>query len=467
MKRLALALLALTACADPPSSPPPLGGLLLSEQSTDRRVYLVEFTPEVEPIGLATALVRAHGGTLRRVYSHAIRGFSAELPDAAAAALERHPLVLDILPDGMAHTTAVASWGLDRIDQRDLPLDATYTAPNTGAGVRAYIIDSGIRFTHADFGGRAVLGADFIGDGLNGADCLGHGTHVAGTVGGTQYGVAKGVTLVSVRVFGCVGSSPWETILAAIDWVTANAVKPAVANMSLGGGGNSIVDNAVAASIASGVTYSVASGNSNFDACSFTPARVPEAITVNASTIADARASFSNFGTCTDIFAPGVSITSAYYTADNATATLNGTSMAAPHVGGAAAMILSANPSWAPQQVRDAMVAAASPGKISNPGTGSPNALLFADWIGAGEPPPPPPPPVNEALFTTSCADKQQRVCTFSGNNGSWTFSDGAPPQTGATITRTFAASSQTTVTHVVGEFTSSVIVRCNKKNCR
>ncbi len=232
------------------------------------------------------------------------------------------------------------SWGLDRIDQRDLPLNGSFTYPNTGAGVTAYIIDTGIRTSHSDFGGRAIWGTNTTGDGNN-TDCNGHGTHVAGTVGGAQYGVAKGVKLIAVKVLNCAGSGSFAGVMAGIDWVTAHHQpgQPAVANMSLGASGSdAATENAVRNSIADGVSYAIASGNSNANACNFTPARVAEAITVNATTNTDARASFSNFGTCTDIFAPGQNITSAWNTSDTATNTISGTSMASPHVAGAAAL---------------------------------------------------------------------------------------------------------------------------------
>ncbi|HET8659779.1 MAG TPA: S8 family serine peptidase, partial [Micromonosporaceae bacterium] len=258
------------------------------------------------------------------------------------------------------------------------PLDSSYTYPNTASNVHAYIIDTGIRFTHTDFGGRATSGFDAI-DGGTADDCHGHGTHVAGTTGGTAYGVAKGVRLVAVRVLSCSGSGTTAQVVAGVDWVTANAVKPAVANMSLGGGVQTALDAAVANSIASGVTYAIAAGNSNADACNFSPARVGTAITLGATDSSDNRASFSNWGTCLDLFAPGVSIVSAWYTSDTATSSLSGTSMASPHAAGVAALVASANPTFTPQQVRDQIVADSTPNVVVNPGTGSPNRLLFVN----------------------------------------------------------------------------------------
>lgn len=353
--------------------------------SGELTTYMVAFRKGVgNPDALANDLAKQHGGRLRFVYRSAVQGFAAELSDAAADALRQNPKVAIVERDGVGRPSdtqsPVPSWGLDRIDQRDLPLSNSYTYPNTGAGVTVYVIDTGIRYSHQDFGGRAVFGADYIGDGLNGGDCWGHGTHVAGTIGGTAYGVAKGVTLVSVRVFACSGNQDLSVIAAAVDWVTANAVRPAVVNMSLSGSAHAVLDAAVAGSIASGLTYTVAAANFAFDACAFSPARVPNAITVGASDQTDTRANFSNYGPCLDLFAPGVSIISTYHTADDATASFNGTSMAAPHVAGVAAMALSANPTWTPTQVRDGIVGSATTNAVSNAGQGTTRLLLFADW---------------------------------------------------------------------------------------
>jgi subtilisin family serine protease len=272
------------------------------------------------------------------------------------------------------------TWGIDRVDQRDLPLSNTFTYASTGSGATVYIIDTGILFGHTDFGGRAARGYDGLTDGLNGSDCNGHGTHVASTVGGTIYGIAKAAKLVSVRVLSCSGSGTASGVIAGIDWVTRNHVANAVANMSLGGGASTAMDAAVAASIASGVTYVIAAGNSNIDACGVSPARLSAAITVGATDNTDTRAAFSNLGSCIDIFAPGVGITAAWHTSTNAINTISGTSMAAPHVAGVAALYLSANPGVTPQQVRDALIANATTSRVKNVGTGSPNALLFSSY---------------------------------------------------------------------------------------
>lgn len=333
----------------------------------------------------ATDLAERHGARVARTYTAALRGAEIRASAAVAAKIAADPSVAWVEQN---HTVTLAgtqtnppSWGLDRIDQRNLPLNNSYTYPNTAANVHAYIIDTGIRLSHNDFGGRAVSGFDAV-DGGSADDCNGHGTHVAGTVGGSSYGVAKEVQLVAVRVLNCSGSGTNAGVIAGIDWVTANAVKPAVANMSLGGSANSAVDNAVANSINSGVTYAVAAGNGNLlgqrqDACNYSPARTPDAITVGATQNNDAAASFSNYGTCVDILAPGVNITSAWYTSDTATNTISGTSMASPHVAGAAALVASAHPDWTPQQIRDYLVDNATTGVISNPGTGTPNRLLY------------------------------------------------------------------------------------------
>jgi subtilisin family serine protease len=269
------------------------------------------------------------------------------------------------------------SYGLDRIGQRDLPLNAAYGYTTTGAGVNAYIIDTGIRRTHTEFGGRAFAGFDAINDGRNTNDCNGHGTHVAGTVGGSSVGVAKGVRLFAVRVLSCSGSGSTSGVIAGIDWVTANHVKPAVANMSLGGGPSAALDNAVRNSIAAGVTYVIAAGNSNIDASNASPARVGEAITVGSSTRTDARSSFSNFGSVVDIFAPGSAIVSAFFTSDTALATLSGTSMAAPHVAGVAARYLQSAPAASPAQVRNEIVNNATTNRLSGIPSGTANRLLF------------------------------------------------------------------------------------------
>ncbi len=356
----------------------------------DSFIVALKNSPALQATGVDAAVgaLRArYGGTVGHVFRSALRGFEISVNETTARLLAADSAVAYVQRNGIytiADTqTNPPSWGLDRIDQRNRPLDNSYTYPTLASTVHAYIIDTGIRFTHQTFGGRATSGVDEI-DGGTADDCNGHGTHVAGTVGGSQYGVAKGVQLVAVRVLNCSGSGTTAQVAAGIDWVTANKVTPAVANMSLGGGIDTTLDNAVANSISSGVTYAIAAGNSNANACNFSPARVPAAITVGATDINDNRASFSNFGTCVDIFAPGVNITSSWMTSDTATNTISGTSMATPHVAGAAALVAAANPGFTPQQVRDFLVNNATNGVVVNPGTGSPNKLLFVVNAPAG-----------------------------------------------------------------------------------
>jgi subtilisin family serine protease len=361
--------------------------------------YIVVFKPDAtlragaKVAGFTTAQVALdlstrHRGNLMHVYDTAISGFAVRLTDQALADLLRDDRVAFVEPDTVVHAVATqspATWGLDRIDQRNLPLSNSYTYNFTGAGVHAYIIDTGIRATHNDFGGRvSSQGFTAINDGNGTNDCNGHGTHVAGTVGSNTYGVAKGVTLHAVRVLDCNGSGSNSGVIAGVDWVTQNRILPAVANMSLGGGASSALDTAVNNSINSGVTYAIAAGNSNANACNFSPARVAAAITVGSTTSSDARSSFSNFGTCVDIFAPGSSITSTWNTSNTATNTISGTSMATPHVAGVAALYLHQFGNQSPSAVRNGLVNNATSGVISNVGSGSPNLLLHSLFGGGG-----------------------------------------------------------------------------------
>jgi serine protease len=396
---------------------------------------------------VADALARQHGGRLAHVYTRAIRGFAMSVSATGAAALARNPRVRYVEQDSERFIVDVQgdapSWGLDRIDQRDRPLSTTYRYDTYASNVHAYIIDTGIRSTHADLAGRVASGFTSVNDGNGTNDCNGHGTHVAGTVGGTTYGVAKEVRLYPVRVLNCSGSGSTSGVIAGVEWVTTNHVSPAVANMSLGGGASTALDDAVRNSVASGVTYAIAAGNSNANACSSSPARVSQALTVGSSTSSDARSSFSNYGTCVDLFAPGSSITSAWSTSDTATNTISGTSMAAPHVAGAAALYLSVNSTAAPAAVHDAIVNNASVNKLSSIGTGSPNRLLYSLFDGS---------PVDarpNAAFTYTCADLN---CTFV--NGStddhdivshaWNFGDG---QTSSDVSPTHSYGSGGTFT--------------------
>ncbi|MBI4933867.1 MAG: S8 family serine peptidase [Actinobacteria bacterium] len=339
---------------------------------------------------------RSKGWRVRDVYHHAVSGMAVDLTADEVAALAADPNVATIEPDVTMQASvdqSGADWGLDRIDQRTLPLSGTYSYPSSaGAGVKVYVIDTGVRSTHRELAGRVLPGYTLIEDGGGTEDCNGHGTHVAATIAGTTYGVAKAASIVPIRVLDCLGSGSLSAIIAGLDWVlTFNAGAPAVVNMSLGGGSSFTVDVAVQRVIDSGVPVVVAAGNSNVDACATSPARVVGAITVGAIASDDSRATYSNFGTCLDIFAPGTAVTSAGVTSDTATAVKSGTSMAAPHVAGVVALMKSATPSLTPASAARALAANATPGVVTNPGTGSPNRLLFASTTTTAPPPPPPP----------------------------------------------------------------------------
>lgn len=345
----------------------------------------------------AADMAATYGGELLQTYDAALNGFAIKFSEERSAnaitslsqderveLIEQDTIVSLAEEEAVETTQSSAPWGLDRIDQRALPRNGTFVYTRTGLGVRVYIIDTGIRISHSQFGGRALNGYDAVDGSLPAADCNGHGTHVAGTVGGSTYGVAKRVTLYAVRVLNCSGSGTNSGVIDGINWVTnqkiANPNIPMVANMSLGGSASSALDAAVQTSINRGVTYAIAAGNSNANACNYSPARVGAALTVGATTSTDNRASYSNYGTCLDLFAPGSSITSAWYTSDTATNTISGTSMATPHAAGVAALYLQGNPSAAPATVISALITNSTSNVVINRGTGSPNRLLFTNY---------------------------------------------------------------------------------------
>jgi subtilisin family serine protease len=326
-------------------------------------------------------LINEYGGSVKKTFSTALNGYTANLSATEAKRLAADPAVAAVEQNQTVHLTdttqSSAPWGLDRIDQSALPLSGTYTYPDSaGSGVTAYVIDTGVRITHTQISGRATYGYDAVDGDTTADDGNGHGTHVATTIAGSTYGVAKKAKIVAVRVLDNNGSGTTAGVIAGVDWVTNNHSGPSVANLSLGGGASTTLDTAVSNSIASGVTYAIAAGNSNANASSYSPARVATAITVGATTNTDARASYSNYGSVLDIFAPGSSILAGYNTSDTATATLSGTSMATPHVAGAAAVYLASHTSATPAQVSTALVNGATSNVVSGPGTGSPNKLL-------------------------------------------------------------------------------------------
>ncbi len=376
------------AQADP--ADPPATHVFAPSKPIEGRYIVVFKASVVNPVSETVNIMRAFNRPVHHTYTSALKGFSATLPDAAVQAIRNNPRVDYVERDQTISlnttgtTQSPATWGLDRIDQADRPLNKQYHYKFTGSGVDAYIIDTGILATHVEFGIRLKTGHNVIADGNGTHDCNGHGTHVAGTVGGTTWGVAKGVSLIPVRVLDCAGSGTVSGVIAGIDWVANTTYRPAVANMSLGGGKSTAMNAAVKGAVDKGVTMVVAAGNSSANACNYFPASEPSAITVAATTSGDARASYSNFGKCVDIFAPGSSITSAWNTSTDATKIISGTSMAAPHVPGVAALALQAKPTATPASVSTFLINNATLNKLTSIGSGSPNRLVYS--LAAGTP---------------------------------------------------------------------------------
>ncbi|MGB8810139.1 MAG: S8 family peptidase [Acinetobacter calcoaceticus] len=369
------------------AAPNTTSSLLDSSQAKGiiKNQYIVILNKDAgQSIDFSQNIAKQHGAKVLQSYDTVLKGFAIYLPDTAATAfveaMKKNPKVLSVENDIVmkidATTQSNPDWGLDRIDQKALPLNSAYSYLQTGSGTTAYIVDTGILSSHQQFSGRVLSGYTAISDGNGTTDCNGHGTHVAGTVGGSTYGVAKNVNLVPIRILGCDGSGASSNVIAGLDWILKNGKKPAVVNMSLGGDASSSLDSAVENLFDNGYVMVVAAGNSNTDACSASPARVSKALTVAATDNTDTRASYSNYGSCVDIFAPGSQINSSWIGSNTATKVLNGTSMATPHVAGVVAEMLQSTPTATPQTISTNLLNQASSNVVKNP-SGSPNRLLY------------------------------------------------------------------------------------------
>ena len=416
----------------------PVSSVAAANEADGEGTYIVVLRSSADFAGAENA-VASKGGSTQKRFTHALNALSIKLKHSEVTRLRNEPMIASIELDQPVYAldtqTPTPSWGLDRIDQKSLPLNSSFTYASKGLGVDAYIVDTGINATHTEFTGRLSSGYSAISDGRGSADCNGHGSHVAGTTAGTTYGIAKAATLIPVRVLDCTGSGTTTGVIAGLDWIVQHHVagKPAVANMSLGGGASSALDTAVQNVINDGVVMAVAAGNSNADACASSPARAVNAITVGATTSTDARASYSNYGTCLDIFAPGSSITSAWINSTTATNTISGTSMATPHVAGVVAVLLGTYPTSTPSEIATLLRASATPNLVTSAGTGSPNFLLYLDPDGASiVTPPPAPAPTAPAAPTIGTATANKfRSATVRWTQGS----DGGSPITSQVVT--------------------------------